>query len=230
LFLSREEHGAVPSDTAIVRVLVVDEQEVVRRGVAQVLASDAGITVLGEAASVAEALARGPTVQPNVAVVGMRLPDGSGAEVCAGLPARLPGLRCLVLSSYHDPHTVTAAMQAGASGYLLKHVRAAALVAAVRTVAAGGTVFDEATTAIPRRGISTESDRLELLSPQERTVLRLIGEGLTNRQIADRMRLTEKTVKNYVTHLLAKLGLQRRTQAAILATRLRDRQGKGDLA
>ena len=184
-----------------------------------------GITVVGEAASVTQALARGPAVRPDVAVVGMRLPDGSGAEVCARLPARLPGLRCLVLSRDHDPDTVTAAVRAGASGYLLKHVRAAALVAAVRTVAAGGTVFDGAvTTAISRRRTSTEPDPLEPLTPQERTVLRLIGEGLANRQIADRMRLAEKTVKNYVSHLLAKLGLQRRTQAAILATRLRDRQ------
>jgi two-component system, NarL family, response regulator DevR len=215
----------VPSDTAIVRILVVDAQEVVRRGVAQVLASDVGITVVGEAASVTQALARGPAVRPDVAVVGMRLPDGSGAEVCAQLPARLPGLRCLVLSRDHGPDTVTAAVRAGASGYLLQHVRAAALVAAVRTVAAGGTVFDGAvTTAISRRRTSTEPDPLEPLTPQERTVLRLIGEGLANRQIADRMRLAEKTVKNYVSHLLAKLGLQRRTQAAILATRLRDRQ------
>jgi two-component system, NarL family, response regulator DevR len=215
----------VLSDTAIVRILVVDEQEVVRRGVAQVLASDVGITVVGEAASVTQALARGPAVRPDVAVVGMRLPDGSGAEVCAQLPARLPGLRCLVLSSHHDPDTVSAAVRAGASGYLLKHVGAAALVAAVRTVAAGGTVFDGAvSTAISHRRTSTEPDPLEPLTPQERTVLRLIGEGLANRQIANRMRLAEKTVKNYVSHLLAKLGLQRRTQAAILATRLRDRQ------
>ena len=212
-------------DTAIVRILVVDEQEVVRRGVAQVLDSDVGITVVGEAASVTQALTRGPAVRPDVAVVGMRLPDGSGAEVCAQLPARLPGLRCLVLSRDHDPDTVTAAVRAGASGYLLKHVRAAALIAAVRTIAAGGTVFDGAvTTAISRWRTSTEPDPLELLTPQERTVLRLIGEGLANQQIADRMRLAEKTVKNYVSHLLAKLGLQRRTQAAILATRLRDRQ------
>ena len=137
------------SDTAIVRILVVDEQEVVRRGVAQVLDSDGGITVVGEAASVTQALTRGPAVRPDVAVVGMRLPDGSGAEVCAQLPARLPGLRCLVLSNHHDPDTVTAAVRAGASGYLLTQVRAAALVAAVRTIAAGGTAFDRAATTAP---------------------------------------------------------------------------------
>jgi two-component system response regulator DevR len=214
----------VPSDTTIVRVLVVDEAEVVRRGVAQVLASDAQITVVGQAASVAEALTCGPAVRPDVAVVGMRLPDGSGAEVCAQLTARLPALRCLVLSRCHDSATVTAAVWAGAAGYLLEHVRAAALVAAVRTVAAGGTVFDhQATTATSPRRSSTQPDPLQLLTAQERTVLRLIGEGLSNRQIADRMGLAEKTVKNYVTHLLAKLGLQRRTQAAVLTTQRRDR-------
>jgi|SRR3954452_23559852 two-component system response regulator DevR len=223
--LSRKELVALPSDTSAVRILVIDEQEVVRRGVLRLLESEAGITVVGEAASVAEALARGLAVRPDVAVVGMRLPDGSGAEVCAGLRARIPGLRCLVLSRYADRDTVTAAVRAGASGYLLKHVRGPALVAAVRRVAAGDIVFDgEAMAAIDRRGPSTQRDRLERLSPQERRVLQLIGEGLTNRQIGEWLGLAEKTVKNYTTRLLSKLGLQRRTQAAILATRLRDRQ------
>ena len=212
----------MPSDTALVRVLVVDEQEVVRRGVAGVLAGDSGITVVGEAGSVAQALARGPAVRPDVAVVGMRLPDGSGAEVCERLRACVPGLRSLVLTMCSDGDTVAAAVRAGVSGYLLKQVRAPELVAAVRTVASGGTVFDEATPASPRR-TGEKHHPLELLTPQERTVLRLIGEGLTNRQIGDRMGLTEKTVKNYTTNLLAKLGLERRTQAAILATQLRDR-------
>ena len=214
----------MPSDTASVRVLVVDEQEVVRRGVAGVLAGDSGITVVGEAGSVAQALARGPAVRPDVAVVGMRLPDGSGAEVCERLRACVPGLRCLVLSQHSDRDSVAAAVRAGASGYLLKHARAPELVSAVRTVAAGGTVFDkEATAATSRRHTDKKQDPLELLTPQERTVLRLIGEGLTNRQIGDRMGLAEKTVKNYTTNLLAKLGLERRTQAAILATQVRDR-------
>ena len=213
------------SDTALLRVLVVDEQEVVRRGVAGVLAGDSGITVVGEAGSVAQALARGPAVRPDVAVVGMRLPDGSGAEVCARLPARVPGLRCLVLTMCSDGDTVAAAVRAGVSGYLLKRVRAPELVAAVRAVASGGTVFDEATPA-SRRRTGEKHHPLEPLTPQERTVLRLIGEGLTNRQIGDRMRLTEKTVKNYTTNLLAKLGLERRTQAAILATQLGDRAGR----
>ena len=229
--LPRGELVTVPSDTASVRVLVVDEQEVVRRGVAQVLAGDSGITVVGEAGSIAQALARGPAVRPDVAVVGMRLPDGSGAEVCEWLQARVPGLRCLVLSQYCDGDTVAAAVRAGVSGYLLKQVRAPELVAAVRKVASGGTVFDEEATPASRRRTGEKHHPLEPLTPQERTVLRLIGEGLTNRQIGDRMGLTEKTVKNYTTNLLAKLGLERRTQAAILATQLRDRPlGEGPTA
>jgi two-component system response regulator DevR len=173
--------------TSTVRVFLVDDHEVVRRGVAEVLEDDPGITVAGEAATVAEALARVPAVRPDVVVVDMRLPDGDGAELCRGLRARMPELRCLVLTSFSEQEALHAALRAGASGFLLKQVRGSALVSAVRTV------------------------------------LRLIGEGLTNRQIGVRMGLAEKTVKNYTSHLLAKLGLERRTQAAILATELRDR-------
>jgi DNA-binding NarL/FixJ family response regulator len=156
----------------------------------------------------------------------MRLPDGDGAEVCHRLRERMPGLRCLVLTSYADPEAVAAAVRAGATGYLLKQVRGPALVKAVRTVAAGGTLFDPEVSRlrpVPPRRPPEGGDRLAQLTDQERTVLRLIGEGLTNRQIGDRMGLAEKTVKNYTSHLLAKLGLERRTQAAILATELRDR-------
>jgi DNA-binding NarL/FixJ family response regulator len=208
----------------IVRVFLVDDHEVVRRGVAEVLEDDPGITVVGEAGSVAEALARMPAVRPDVVVVDMRLPDGDGAELCARLLERDPRVRCLVLTSYADDDAVAAAARSGASGYLLKQVRGSALVSAVRTVASGGTVFQSEVraTPVPRRPQSG-ADRLALLTEQERSVLRLIGEGLTNRQIGDRMGLAEKTVKNYTSHLLAKLGLERRTQAAILATELRDR-------
>jgi DNA-binding NarL/FixJ family response regulator len=209
-----------------VRVFLVDDHEIVRRGVAEVLEEDPGITIAGEAGSVAEALARVPAVRPDVVVVDMRLPDGNGAEVCRQLRARVPGVRTLVLTSYADPDAVAAAIRAGASGYLLKQVRGPALVSAVRTVAAGGTLFDPdlgpARPAAARRAANGDN-RLAQLTDQERTVLRLIGEGLTNRQIGGRMGLAEKTVKNYTSHLLAKLGLERRTQAAILATELRDR-------
>jgi len=208
-----------------VRVFLVDDHEIVRRGVAEVLEEDPGITVAGEAGSVAEAIARVPAVRPDVVVVDMRLPDGNGAEVCRQLRARVPGVRTLVLTSYADPDAVAAAVRAGASGYVLKQVRGPALVSAVRTVAAGGTLFDPEAGPRPpagRRPVNGDN-RLAQLTDQERTVLRLIGEGLTNRQIGGRMGLAEKTVKNYTSHLLAKLGLERRTQAAILATELRDR-------
>ncbi|RBY97053.1 DNA-binding response regulator [Blastococcus sp. TF02-8] len=207
-----------------VRVFLVDDHEVVRRGVAEVLEDDPGIAVAGEAGSVAEALARVPAVRPDVVVVDMRLPDGDGAELCRDLRARVPGLRCLVLTSYGEQDARDAAQAAGAAGFLLKQVRGSALVTAVRTVAAGGTVaVDGARTPAARVG----EDRLARLTDQERSVLRLIGEGLTNRQIGERMGLAEKTVKNYTSHLLAKLGLERRTQAAILATELRDHRTPG---
>ena len=205
-----------------IRVFLVDDHEVVRRGVAEVLEDDPGIKVVGEAGSAAEALARVPAVRPDVVIVDMRLPDGDGAEVCVRLLTSVPGLRCLVLTSYSDDEAVASALRAGASGYLLKQVRGSALVSAVHTVAAGGTMFQvELPAADRRRALAT--DRLGLLTEQERIVLRLIGEGLTNRQIGERMGLAEKTVKNYTSHLLAKLGFERRTQAAILATELRDR-------
>ncbi|WP_436694356.1 MULTISPECIES: response regulator transcription factor [unclassified Geodermatophilus] len=205
----------------------MDDHEVVRRGVAELLEEDADITVVGEAGSVAEALARVPAVLPDVTVVDMRLPDGDGAEVCRTLRNQHPELRFLVLSSYPDDDAVAAAVEAGASGYLLKQVRGSALVSAVRTVADGGTLFG-ADVGMPaptpsRRRPAERDRRLSVLTEQERTVLTLIGEGLTNRQIGERMGLAEKTVKNYTSHLLAKLGLERRTQAAILATELRDR-------
>jgi DNA-binding NarL/FixJ family response regulator len=210
--------------SAPVRVFLVDDHEVVRRGVAEVLEDDPGITVAGEAGSVAEALARVPAVRPDIVVIDMRLPDGDGAELCRGLRERVPGLRCLVLTSYSEQDALDAAVRAGAAGFLLKQVRGPALVSAVRTVAAGGSLFDDVAPAVPRnRGpAAAGSERLSMLTDQERSVLRLIGEGLTNRQIGERMGLAEKTVKNYTSHLLAKLGLERRTQAAILATQLRD--------
>ncbi|MGY1986414.1 response regulator [Blastococcus sp. SYSU DS0669] len=201
-----------------VRVFLVDDHEVVRRGVADVLEDDPAITVVGEAGSCAEALARAPAVRPDVAVLDMRLPDGDGATLCRDLTARLPRVRCLVLTSYADRAARDEAVRAGAAGFLLKQVRGSALVQAVRTVAAGGTLAEPGAPPRPRSG----SDRLAVLTDQERTVLALIGEGLTNRQIGERMGLAEKTVKNYTSHLLAKLGLERRTQAAILATELRD--------
>jgi DNA-binding NarL/FixJ family response regulator len=212
----------VQPQPSAVRVFLVDDHEVVRRGVAEVLEDDPGITVVGEAASVAEALARVPAVRPDVVVIDMRLPDGDGADLCAQLRTRDPRVRCLVLTSYADDEAVAEAIRGGAAGYVLKQVRGSARVSAVRTVASGGTLFQtEGRPEPPPRRAG--ADRLAQLTEQERSVLRLIGEGLTNRQIGERMGLAEKTVKNYTSHLLAKLGLERRTQAAILATEMRDR-------
>ena len=207
-----------------VRVFLLDDHEVVRRGVGDLLEAEPDLTVVGEAATAAEALARVPAVRPDVAVLDVRLPDGDGVTVCRELRSRMPDLRCLMLTSFADDDALFEAIMAGASGYVLKQIRGTDLVGAVRTVANGQSLLDPRTTAqvLERlRSAAEKTGPVAALSEQERTVLALIGEGLTNREIGERMFLAEKTVKNYVSHLLAKLGMQRRTQAAILATELR---------
>ncbi|MCG8915556.1 response regulator transcription factor [Actinokineospora sp. PR83] len=206
-----------------IRVFLVDDHQIVRRGVAELL-DEPGIEIVGEAASVAEALVRVPAATPDVAILDVRLGDGSGVELCRELRSRLPDLRCLMLTSYADDEALFEAILAGASGFVLKQVLGTDLVTAVRTVGAGGSLLDPRTTSalLDRiRRERTESDPLAELTDQERTVFDLIGEGLTNREIGERMFLAEKTVKNYVSHLLAKLKMQRRTQAAVLAAELR---------
>jgi two-component system, NarL family, response regulator DevR len=207
-----------------VRVFLLDDHEVVRRGVGDLLEAEPDLTVVGEAGTAAEALARVPAVRPDVAVLDVRLPDGDGVTVCRELRSMLPELRCLMLTSFADDDALFDAIMAGASGYVLKQIRGTDLVGAVRTVAGGQSLLDPRTTAkvLERmRAAAEDKGPVAGLSEQERTVLALIGEGLTNREIGERMFLAEKTVKNYVSHLLAKLGMQRRTQAAILATELR---------
>jgi DNA-binding NarL/FixJ family response regulator len=207
-----------------IRVFLVDDHELVRRGVADILSTDPRITVVGEAKNAAEAMARVPALRPDIVVLDVRLPDGDGVTVCRDLRAGMPDLGVLMLTSYSDDEALFQAILAGASGYLLKQVLGQDLVTAVRTVAAGGSLLDpSATSAVlarMRRAVEPAGP-VASLSDQERTVLDLIGEGLTNRQIGERMFLAEKTVKNYVSHLLAKLGMERRTQAAVLATELR---------
>ena len=206
------------------RVFLVDDHEIVRRGIADLLGEEPDLDVIGEAASVTEALALMPAAAPDVAVLDIRLPDGNGIELCRELRSRLPSVQCLMLTSFADDEALFDAIMAGASGFVLKQILGGDLVTAVRTVAAGQSLLDARTTSALLNRIRRErvrGDPLHTLSEQERTVLELIGEGLTNRQIADRMFLAEKTVKNYVSHLLSKLGLQRRTQAAVLASRLR---------
>jgi two-component system response regulator DevR len=207
-----------------VRVFLLDDHEVVRRGVSDLLESEPDLTVVGEASTAAEALIRVPAVRPDVAVLDVRLPDGDGVTVCRELRSQLPDLRCLMLTSFDDDDALFDAIMAGASGYVLKQIRGTDLIGAVRTVASGQSLLDPRTTArvLERmREASEHKGPVAMLSDQERTVFTLIGEGLTNREIGERMFLAEKTVKNYVSHLLAKLGMQRRTQAAILATELR---------
>ena len=210
------------------RVFIVDDHEIVRRGVRDVLEAEPDLVVVGEAATVAEALVRLPSVRTDVAVLDLRLPDGSGVELCRELRSLLPAMGCLVLTSYADDDALLAAIMAGAAGYVLKQIRSADLVSAVRTVAAGGSLLDPRAAAVvmERMRAPAAPDPLAGLSEQERRILELIGEGLTNREIGQRLFLSEKTVKNYVSNVLAKLGLHHRTQVAVLATKVRLRSGR----
>jgi two-component system, NarL family, response regulator DevR len=207
-----------------ISVFLLDDHEVVRRGVKDLLEAEPDITVVGEGSTAAEALARVPALRPDVAVLDVRLPDGDGVSVCRDLRSKLPTLGCLMLTSFADDDALYDAILAGAAGYVLKQIKGHDLIDAVRTIAAGGSLLDAKTTArIMQRLRDDAADREKAdpyaaLTDQERRILDLIGEGLTNKQIGDRMFLAEKTVKNYVSSLLAKLGLERRTQVAILAT------------
>ncbi|TDV44105.1 response regulator [Actinophytocola oryzae] len=214
-----------------VRVFLVDDHEIVRRGIADLIGTAKDLEVVGEAAGVAEALARAPQVTPDVAVLDVRMPDGNGIELCRDLKSEMPDLNCLMLTSYADDDALFDAIMAGASGFVLKQVLGLDLLNAIRTVGAGGSLLDPRTTAALMNRIRREREDqnpLNKLSEQERMVFDLIGEGLTNRQIGERMFLAEKTIKNYVSHLLNKLGMQRRTQAAALAAELRTRKHDGD--
>ncbi|NYE50419.1 DNA-binding NarL/FixJ family response regulator [Spinactinospora alkalitolerans] len=209
-----------------IRVFLVDDHEVVRRGVAALLEGEGDMRVVGEAGTAEQAISRIPTVRPHVAVLDVRLPDGSGVSVCRDIRSGHPEIACLMLTSFADDEALFDAVMAGAAGYVLKQIHGADLVGAVRTVAAGGSLLDPRSTGrmLERlRGSSSQPDPLAVLTPQERQILDLIGEGLTNRQIGDRLYLAEKTVKNYVSSLLAKLDLKRRTQAAVLVAQLRSK-------
>lgn len=202
------------------RVFLVDDHEVVRRGVADLVETAPDLTVVGEAATVEEALARLPVSGADVAVLDVRLPDGDGVALCRDLKTCLPDLNCLMLTSFADEEALFNAIMAGASGFVLKQILGTDLLSAIRTVASGQSLLDaKATTALLNRlrRDNTESDQLRRLTPQEQQVLSYIGEGLSNRQIATCMNLAEKTVKNYVSHVLAKLEVHTRTQAAVLA-------------
>ncbi|MEV0295432.1 response regulator transcription factor [Nocardia sp. NPDC050710] len=209
----------------MIKVFLVDDHEIVRRGLIDLLNSDPELSVIGEAGDVAQAMEGIRELRPDVAVLDVRLPDGNGIELCRDLLADLEGLRCLILTSYTDEHAMLDAILAGASGYVVKNIKGMELAEAIKAVGSGRSLLDNRAAAALKARLrsSTENDGpLAGLTEQERRLLALLGEGLTNRQIAARMFLAEKTVKNYVSRLLAKLGMERRTQAAVLASKLRE--------
>jgi DNA-binding NarL/FixJ family response regulator len=213
--------------TEPIRVFLLDDHEVVRRGVASMLAIEEGIEVVGEAGTADQALARIPAARPHVAVLDVRLPDGDGVTVCREIRSHMPDVACLMLTSFADEEALFDAVMAGAAGYVLKEIHGSDLVGAIKTVASGQSLLDPRSTAQMLRRLRrnvTRKDPLADLSEQERKILELIGEGLTNRQIGERLFIAEKTVKNYVSSLFAKLGMQRRTQAAALSARLREEE------
>ena len=206
-----------------IRVFLLDDHEIVRRGIAELIGLQSDITVVGEAGTAAEAVTRIRASQPDVAILDVRLADGDGIEVCREIRSLFPNVRVLMLTSYSDDEALLNAFMAGASGYVLKEIRGTDLISTIRQVAAGHSLLDPSVTGQVLERLQNgnkEKDELFDLTDQEKAILNLIGEGMTNRQIGEQMHLAEKTVKNYVTGLLAKLGMQRRTQAAAYVARL----------
>jgi DNA-binding NarL/FixJ family response regulator len=203
----------------MIRVFLVDDHSVVRRGIAQILDAEDGFEVVGESGAVRGTLGRVAATRPDVVILDIRLPDGSGVDLCRSIRSESPGIRCLMLTAFDDDAASAASVLAGASGYVLKTIRGTSLIDAIHQVASGADVMPQAVTDRVRAGLSDRASRVpareEPLTWRERQILQLISEGLTNRQIGDRLGLAEKTVKNYVSGLLAKLGMQRRTQAAV---------------
>jgi DNA-binding NarL/FixJ family response regulator len=205
-----------------IKVFLLDDHEIVRRGVAELLQSEGDIRVVGEASTQEQAVGRVPALDPDVAILDVRLEEGNGIEACREIRSRHPRTACLMLTSFADDEALFHAIMAGAAGYVLKQVRSRELVDAVRRVAAGQSLLDPAVTARVLERIRhgpKQDERIARLSTQERQVLELLAEGLTNRQIAERIYLAEKTVKNYVTSVLSKLGMARRTEAAVYAAK-----------
>jgi DNA-binding NarL/FixJ family response regulator len=213
--------------TAVLRVFLLDDHEVVRRGLRELIDAEDDLEVVGEADTAETALGRIPPTRPDVAVLDVRLPDGNGVEVCREIRSRHPEIRCLMLTSFADDEALFGAIVAGASGYVLKQVRGNDLVSSIRRVGRGESLLDPALTArVLARLRHPPADELDALTGQERRILELLTEGLTNRQIAERLFLAEKTVKNYVSHLLAKLGMSRRAEAAAFGARLAERSAQ----
>ncbi|MER5480297.1 response regulator transcription factor [Streptomyces sp. NPDC002734] len=214
-----------------IRIFLLDDHEVVRRGVRDLLDDEPDLSVVGEAGTVEQALIRVPALRPDVAVLDVRLPDGDGVTVCRELRSRMPELACLMLTSFDDEEALLDSIMAGASGYVLKQIQGSDLLSAVRAVARGQSLLDPSATARlmarlrsgPEKKEEEQQDELAGLTEREREILALIGDGLTNRQIGQRLYLAEKTVKNHISRLLAKLGVERRIQAAVIATQAKDR-------
>jgi len=220
-----------PENPPEIRVFLVDDHPIVRMGVRDLLEAEPDIKVIGEAGTATSALARIPALQPDVALLDVRLPDGDGVAVCRELRSRLPRLACLMLTSYTDDDALMGAIMAGAAGFVGKQIVGTDLLNAVRTVAGGGSLLDARASAALMDRLRRQhevGDPLHDLTDQERAVFNLIGEGLTNRQIGERLFLAEKTVKNYVSHVLAKLSMQRRTQAAVLSAQIREHKSSDD--
>jgi two-component system response regulator DevR len=225
IVLSETDHTSLRllGGISMVKVFLVDDHEVVRRGLIDLLSADPELEVIGEAGSVSHALAQIPALKPDVAVLDVRLPDGNGIELCRDLLSKMPNLRCLMLTSFTSDEAMLDAILAGASGYVVKDIKGMELAKAIKDVGAGRSLLDNRAAAAlmaKLRGAAEHSDPLSGLTDQERVLLDLLGEGLTNKQIAARMFLAEKTVKNYVSRLLAKLGMERRTQAAVFVSKL----------
>jgi DNA-binding NarL/FixJ family response regulator len=210
------------------RVFLLDDHEIVRRGLRELLEAEEGLQVVGEAGTAEEAYGRIPATSPDVAVLDVNLPDGDGVEVCREIRSKHPEIACIMLTSYSDDEAVYAAIMAGASGYVLKQVKGTDLVDGIRKVAQGQSLLDPSVTTrvLERLRHKDDDDELSSLTDQERKILELIAEGLTNRQIGERMFLAEKTVKNYVSNMFTKLGMSRRTEAAAYAARLSERRSK----
>lgn len=215
----------------MVTVFLVDDHEVVRRGLIDLLSSDPDLEVIGEAGTAVQAMAQIPALRPDVAVLDVRLPDGNGIELCRDLLSAMPDLRCLMLTSFTSDEAMLDAILAGASGYVVKDIKGMELARAIKEVGAGRSLLDNRAAAAlmsKLRGAAERTDPLSGLTDQEKVLLNLLGEGLTNKQIAARMFLAEKTVKNYVSRLLAKLGMERRTQAAVFVSKLGQQRRRDD--
>ena len=216
-------------DATGISVFLLDDHEVVRRGVAEMIDGSPGMRVIGEAATAAQALSAVRECQPDVAVLDVRLSDGSGIEVCREIKNDLPDVQCLILTSFADDQALVDAAMAGAAGYVLKRVRGNEIVESIRKVASGAQLLDSATVRMGMRRLkSTDEGRVSTLTPQELRIFDLIGDGYSNRQIAEEMGLAEKTVKNYVSNMLSKLDMDRRTQAAAFSARLDERHRHWD--